>query len=87
MAGHISDDALDHHGTVEVLETALGSARPSMFVIDRKELAENLAAEMARAGWVIAPMAPVVPLRADLERQVDGALREQAATSWFGEQG
>lgn len=83
MTEHISDDALDHHRTVEALVQALGAAQPSMFVIERKETAETMAQELARQDLVLAPMPPVVPLRADLERQVDSRLREQAAVSWF----
>lgn len=77
--------ALDHHGTVGALAAAL----PEAFSWTDQQawqqvVAEELAANLARVGLALVPLAGGA-LLLDLEGQVDQHLREQAAVSWFGE--
>jgi hypothetical protein len=68
--------ALDHRDTVAALDRAVSGQLG-------EALAEDVAAGLARLGYVLMPMDGGA-LRADLDSQVDSALREKAATDWFG---
>lgn len=75
--------ALDHHSTVGALAAALPDVENGG-PWGRDELAEALAANLARVGLALVPLAGGA-LLLDLEGQVNQRLREQAAVSWFGE--
>jgi hypothetical protein len=68
-AWSVTAQALDHHDTVAALDKAVGGQLG-------EALAEDVAAGLARLGYVLMPMTPV--------SGPGGALQERAATDWFG---
>jgi hypothetical protein len=80
----VTAQALDHRDTVGALTAALAEAVPSLAGLATEKLAETQAANLARVGLVLVPLTGG-PL-ADLNHPADARLKEQAATSWFGQQ-
>lgn len=81
----LASQALDHHDTVAALTAALPAQ--IAYADDpgaQEHLAEHLAQELARAGLVLSPLA--VPTEEQVE-QIGAAMRERAATGWFGREG
>lgn len=76
-AWSVTARALDHHDTVAALDRAVAGQLG-------EALAEDVAAGLARLGYVLMPMDGRAEITADLTAQVDAHLAEEAAVSWFG---
>lgn len=76
-AWSVTAQALDHHDTVAALDRAVAGQLG-------EALAEDLAAGLARLGYVLMPINGGAALAADLGAQVDAQLQERAAVDWFG---
>lgn len=71
----LTSQALDHHGTVDALDEAMPAAyRTTVEYPDKRAVADELAASLARLGYALVRLDDRAEVTQDLTAQVDAFL-------------